>query len=527
MRTSLRGLVGLVAAMVVGATVVLGAGPASAVTRPTATSLATVIDCGSLHQGYYTAMRVTAQFTNLTPGLTYDLHFRAVSMNSELLDDVPFVADGQGTSSVDQTLTDRFIASAQYTATLMQGATSFGSRFYTSNACASAVNAVGTPTARYVCDTRYLTPGGVSATSVRVAGTLTGFVPGEPYSVWMPGAGANVNATADANGAIAFDTTVDKSSLAPLTSSTYSIGTTSQGIAVGSGQLPFADDCPSIAKAAKRTALTHDGDLTGDGYADLLAVDATGQLWMYANGVKTNPSHVPFSTGRVIGSGWLNNGPIQWTAEGDLTGDGYADVVAVTSTGALWAYYNNIGSNPGRVPFTSPTVIGSGWLPFLRVAVGDVNGDGYADIIAGTQDGANYLYLNHYATDPLHRPFSSGVRLTGEDFPSWGAVGAGDFNGDGYADLTVEGGSVDPNRTPAGASTPFVRSVSLAQDHGVPTTGSRLDWSIGDYEGRGSVGVVYADIWGTGKLIYNKDPLGSGQETQIGSGWQTMQFLIQ
>jgi uncharacterized protein with LGFP repeats len=68
-------------------------------------------------------------------------------------------------------------------------------------------------------------------------------------------------------------------------------------------------------------------------------------------------------------------------------------------------------------------------------AGGDVNGDGFADILVNTGSGS-YLYLGG-ASGPSTRPFNVSVPV-GENNQFGGAIaGAGDIDGDGYDDVIV------------------------------------------------------------------------------------------
>jgi Peptidase family M23 len=73
------------------------------------------------------------------------------------------------------------------------------------------------------------------------------------------------------------------------------------------------------------------GDVSGDGYADLVATRADGTLWFYGNSWNSDSSH-PYGAGRQIGTGWSNFAQL---ALGDVSGDGYADIVGTKRDGTL------------------------------------------------------------------------------------------------------------------------------------------------------------------------------------------------
>ena len=131
-------------------------------------------------------------------------------------------------------------------------------------------------------------------------------------------------------------------------------------------------------------ALLAPGDVTGDGLADLWARDrATGRLWLYpgsAGGVPTAP--------RVLGSGWSMHDARM--APGDLNGDGFADIWGrEAATGTLWYY---TGDGAGGV--ATRTSVGAGWgLHDILNPTKDVTGDGRPDLLGRSRtDGVRYLY---------------------------------------------------------------------------------------------------------------------------------------
>jgi hypothetical protein len=140
-------------------------------------------------------------------------------------------------------------------------------------------------------------------------------------------------------------------------------------------------------------------DVTGDGRADLLAAKSDGTLWLYTNG-GSNSS--PYSTAVRVGSGGRG---FSWILAADVTGDRRADVVGVKADGTLWLYPNT-GSN--TAPCSGSTRIGSGWAPFTQIMVGDVTGDGRADLVASKADGTLWLYANGSSNTV---PYSSGIRI--------------------------------------------------------------------------------------------------------------------
>jgi trypsin/VCBS repeat protein len=126
------------------------------------------------------------------------------------------------------------------------------------------------------------------------------------------------------------------------------------------------------------------GDVNGDGLPDLVGTDTGGTSWLYpGNGKGTLGARTK------IGAGWNTySGAIY--GKGDLSGDGRPDIVARDASGTLWLYK---GTGSGAAPWAARIKVGTGWNTYNAfAAVGDVTGDGHADLLARDASGALWLY---------------------------------------------------------------------------------------------------------------------------------------
>jgi hypothetical protein len=107
-------------------------------------------------------------------------------------------------------------------------------------------------------------------------------------------------------------------------------------------------------------------DVSGDGYADILATEPDATLQYYSNNINSNANGEPYTGSRQIGdSGW---NAFNRVVSGDVSGDGYADVLATKPDGTLWYYPNNINSNANGEPYTGSRQIGgNGWNAYNRI----------------------------------------------------------------------------------------------------------------------------------------------------------------
>jgi len=158
------------------------------------------------------------------------------------------------------------------------------------------------------------------------------------------------------------------------------------------------------------------GDVTGDGKADILAVKSNGDLMLYPNAS---------GAGIKVGVGWQHFTQFE---VGDVTGDGYADIVVAQSDGQLFLYPN---TRVASHPYSSKIKIGVGWQSFTHLAVGDVTGDGYADIVGALPDGTLRLYTN---TKSATSPYSSWKQI-GVGWKPYTSIWLSDLNGDRVADI--------------------------------------------------------------------------------------------
>ncbi|MFJ6213021.1 trypsin-like serine protease [Streptomyces sp. NPDC092296] len=123
------------------------------------------------------------------------------------------------------------------------------------------------------------------------------------------------------------------------------------------------------------------GDLTGDGWQDMLTVDSAGKVWVYP-GKGTGKFGKRFK----VGSGF--KGYRQLVGHGDFTGDGIPDLVARTSSGGLYLW-----PGKGNGKFAARRTLSQGFKSAdALAAVGDVDGDGHADLLARFSNGSLYLY---------------------------------------------------------------------------------------------------------------------------------------
>ncbi|MER6918583.1 FG-GAP repeat domain-containing protein [Streptomyces spiralis] len=135
------------------------------------------------------------------------------------------------------------------------------------------------------------------------------------------------------------------------------------------------------------------------------------------------------STGEPMAGGW--GGYNLFLGPGDLNGDGKGDLLARDGSGNLYLLR---GKGDGA-SLASPLRIGAGWNAYnTLVGAGDFTGDGRADIVARTPSGTLYLYRG---TGNSSAPFAAKTKI-GTGWQQYNKLASpGDIDGDNRADLVA------------------------------------------------------------------------------------------
>src|SRR5262245_62051016 len=153
------------------------------------------------------------------------------------------------------------------------------------------------------------------------------------------------------------------------------------------------------------------GDVNGDGYDDVIiganffpSEGGQGRAYLYFGGPAIDSLAdlvIPFPPG---GSGWFG---ISVASAGDFNGDGYPDIIVgaryAVFSGKAFIYYG--GPSLDATPDLTLTGENTGsWFGSSVASVGDVNGDGFDDVIVGapnygSQAGRAYVFLGGSVPD--------------------------------------------------------------------------------------------------------------------------------
>jgi hypothetical protein len=296
------------------------------------------------------------------------------------------------------------------------------------------------------------------------------------------------------------------------------------------------------------------GDINGDGFDDVIV----GAKFADANGGDSGASYVVFGKASGFlanlnlstlngGNGFRIGGASPYdisgysvSAAGDVNGDGFDDVIIGARNadhqygapfGASYVVFGkasgfaanlNLSTLNGTDGFKLGGVAQGDLFGYSVSAAGDVNGDGFDDVLIGARNadsngsysGASYVVFGKASGFAANLNLSTlngsnGFKLSGgaaSDFSGHSVSAAGDVNRDGFGDLIIGAVGADPNGSYSGASYVILGKASFAANLNLSTLngsdGFKLNGAAaGDYSG-GSVsdaGDVNGD--GFGDLI--------------------------
>lgn len=229
------------------------------------------------------------------------------------------------------------------------------------------------------------------------------------------------------------------------------------GSASGPATAPSAILESNDAEADFGYSVSSAGDVNDDGYSDVIVGAPRSTSCGYANAGAAF-LYLGSAPGLVLSPAWTGSSCVgnffgrSVTNAGDVNNDGFSDVIvgcpgclsmasldgnaflfvgsgSGLSTSAAWAFNTDDGS-PGAASF-GQSVAGAG----------DVDGDGFSDILVGAPNwfGAGYGFLFRGSAGGLSSSFDWSHTLTTPVVTN--VSGAGDVNGDGFDDILVGAGA--------------------------------------------------------------------------------------
>lgn len=330
----------------------------------------------------------------------------------------------------------------------------------------------------------------------------------------------------------------------------------SAGITISSATAADATLEGNLAGALMGASVASAGDLNNDGFADVvvganafdLDVSNEGAVLVFLGGAAGVGNGDPFSADTFLQSNQIEGQLGTAVAgAGDVNADGYDDLLVgarlidlgTTDEGGVMLYFGGAAGVPsGFALGHASTVLQQQNVLFFGTSVagaGDVNGDGYADVVVGApgyaSQGAAFVYIGA-ARGLQGFPTQDAVTRSGQAGSAFGSAvaGAGDVNSDGYADIIVGAPLYDagqnnegaafifhggPNGIPAGD--PSVAAALLQGNQAGASFGLSVA-GAGDVNSDGYADIVVGSIWTSGQPAEGAAFVFHGGPSGIGNG---------
>ena len=253
------------------------------------------------------------------------------------------------------------------------------------------------------------------------------------------------------------------------------------------------------------------GDLDDDGYDDLLISDGPGLLvlWGGKDGI-SGGTEVPTGEGTTASPAFRQ----AWQRIGDVNGDGKADIVGAAQVGpqmnanwglgTLYGPFDRGTGKPASVQFRDTEA--KDGVAATSVQVGDMTGDGVDDVVTmGT------------GTRPSDGRQARVLKGTRDGYVPGGKLNArhggafGDLNGDGFQDFVGTPQEYDADNSGA-------ISVTYGGPDGVSKT---IPARVYDQDSPGVPGIdEKGDRWGTDVAVGDLDKDGYG-DILVGASWES------
>ncbi|MGQ9919430.1 MAG: PASTA domain-containing protein, partial [Bryobacteraceae bacterium] len=212
------------------------------------------------------------------------------------------------------------------------------------------------------------------------------------------------------------------------------------------------------------------GDVNGDGYSDVIigaryfdnGEANEGRAYVF-HGSPSGLSAVPDWTAESDQASALFGAAV--ASAGDVNGDGYSDVIVgayncdsgQSDEGRAYVFHGSPSGLSAVPDWTAEGNQDSAQFGWSVASAGDVNGDGYGDVLIGapyydngeSNEGRAYLYLGSPAGLSLNPDWTAESNQVDALF-GWSVATAGDVNGDSYSDIIIGANAYDYGQTDEG-----------------------------------------------------------------------------
>ena len=318
--------------------------------------------------------------------------------------------------------------------------------------------------------------------------------------------------------------------------------------------LPYPSGQPVLTSQQLGADVAAAGDVNNDGFDDVIIGAIDYDVIFHGSVAGILGTHPGNADTRISSDASISIGALV-SGAGDVDGDGFDDVLLgatalnPVSRGVVLLYTGSASGIIGTGPADAETtIVGEDASLGLGVRfsdAGDIDGDGFADIIVGgrgylgglNQEGVAYIFrgsasglIVSSAPNAYVRlePGQSGATLRGNKF-GFDVSGAGDINGDGFSDVLMGLGLYDAGQTDEGAVFVYHGGTAplIANQAPVPMAGA--DQTVVDIDGNGVAafsvngdlsfdpdGTIVAYEWREGETVLGTSPMLSAELSATG-----------
>ena len=231
------------------------------------------------------------------------------------------------------------------------------------------------------------------------------------------------------------------------------------------------------------------GDVNGDGFDDVIVgamrySSFKGRAYIYFGGASPNNVIDVTMTGEAS-SNYFGNSV---STAGDINDDGYDDVIIgaygnSSFTGRAYIFFGGAIMND-TVDVTISGESSGNYFGYSVANAGDVNGNGFPDLLAGaytysSNTGRAYFY-DYFMENEIVSDLTMAGETSGDKF-GFSVSSAGDVNGDGYDDVIV---GANQNSAFTGKAYIYLGGIIMDNIADVTMTGeaanNRFGWSVSD-----------------------------------------------